>query len=222
MGLWGLYLTLKDYYNNSLLKGSQGHPTQKRLRVKKKNSTLSKRSCSEETVTARYDSSYASLHTTTPEEADLSKDIKSVIYPESPSPWDTYSGCGTESGISLQNNDDLEDESSNLIDSIETTTDSINLLNKPEYESKKDMKKDVNGGTSYSFFPSNTCTVGTTNAIKTSSEANIGTGSSGNTVNGETRASSYSMSFSAVSLNEEDMSETVKSWRDSLEGGWND
>jgi hypothetical protein len=217
MGLWGLYLTLKDYYLKHFLQSNtESTGPQRKLKLKKKKSTLSKKS-SEETVTARFDSSYSSLHTTTPEEKEIN--IRNVVYPESPSPWDTYSG----SRISLENNDDSEEESSHIMES----TSDIKMESLEQDVSKKevkDVKKDVKEGTSYSFFPTGTC-VATSNVIPGTCITSPGEGSSEQTVNAskETRASSYSIPFSTVSLNQdEDISEAVKSWRDELEGGWND
>jgi hypothetical protein len=215
MGLWGLYLTLKDYYSKHFLQSNtESTGSQRRLKLKKKQSTLSKKS-SEETVTARFDSSYSSLHSTTPQEKEINRN---VVYPESPSPWDTYSG----SGISVENNEDLEDESSHFMDpTMEITMESLEQDASKKEVKEKESKKDVKEGTSYSFFPSG-AGAGTGNVIPGTCIASPGEASSEQTVNAsrETRASSYSIPFSTVSLNQDDVSEAVKSWRDELEGGW--
>lgn len=139
----------------------------RKLKVKKKQSQLSRKSSVE---TARFDSSYASLRTITPVEPQ--EHINKPYYPESPSPWTSASKENTESAD-------------------EITMESIQDDEKEEKDGKKE-------GTSYSFFPS---------------KGGIG------------GASSYSMSFTAavaVEEEEEEVRDAVESWRESLDGNWNE
>ena len=87
------------------------------------------------------------------------------------------------------------------MDSMHESADDITMESIDDIEqvdqAMQDKKQEKKEGTSYSFFPK--------------SGTAAGPGTTG-------RASSYSMSFSAVTG--EDVREAVESWRDGLEGDW--